>query len=80
MIKGLAIVALLVGGTSLAIAQNNPPTGQPPASGQMAHHATKHHNKMHMSANRTHPKKMYMSTKGTHHKTMKPGQPAPKQQ
>jgi hypothetical protein len=31
-VKSLAIIALLVGGTSLAIAQNGPPTGgQPPA-------------------------------------------------
>jgi len=33
-VKGLAIVALLVGGTSLALAQNGPPTGgQPPIAG-----------------------------------------------
>jgi hypothetical protein len=32
-VKGLAIVALLLGGTSLAMAQNGPPTGgQPPAA------------------------------------------------
>jgi hypothetical protein len=32
-VKSLALIALLVGGTSLAIAQNGPPTGggQPPA-------------------------------------------------
>jgi hypothetical protein len=29
-LKGLAIVALLVGGTSLAMAQNGPPTGGQP--------------------------------------------------
>jgi hypothetical protein len=34
-VKSLAIIALLVGGTSLAIAQNGPPTGgqtPPPAA------------------------------------------------
>lgn len=36
-VKGLAIVALLVGGTSLAIAQSGPPTGgQPPVAGGAA--------------------------------------------
>jgi hypothetical protein len=36
-VKGLAIVALLVGGTSLAIAQNGPATGgQPPVAGGAA--------------------------------------------
>lgn len=36
-IKGLAIIALLVGGTSLAIAQSGPPTGgQPPVAGGAA--------------------------------------------
>jgi hypothetical protein len=83
-VKSLAIVALLVGGTSLAIAQNGPPTGgYPPAgsaagnpaapgpnlqAGTRAHHASKHH------------KKMYMSAKGSHHhKTLKPGQQMSKQ-
>jgi hypothetical protein len=33
-VKGLAIIALLVGGTSLAMAQNGPPTGgQSPVAG-----------------------------------------------
>ena len=37
IIKGLAIVALLAGGTSLAIAQSGPPTGgQPPVGGGAA--------------------------------------------
>ena len=36
-VKGLAIVALLVGGTSLAIAQSGPPTGGlPPVAGGAA--------------------------------------------
>jgi hypothetical protein len=80
--KSLAIVALLFGGTSLALAQTAPTTGgSPPAAvttglnGAAAYkattpsaHATKHH------------KKMYMSAKGSHHKTLKPGQQMPKQQ
>ena len=37
MVKGLAIVALLVGGTSLAMAQNGPATGgEPPVMGGAA--------------------------------------------
>jgi hypothetical protein len=37
IIKGVAIVALLVGGTSLAMAQNGPATGgQPPVAGGAA--------------------------------------------
>ena len=36
-VKGLAMVALLFGGTSLAIAQSGPPTGgQPPVAGGAA--------------------------------------------
>ena len=64
-VKSLAIVALLCGGTSLALAQTAPATGgSPPAgvtsgpNGALAYqgaspsaHATKHHKKMHMSAN-----------------------------
>jgi hypothetical protein len=47
--KSLAILALLVGGTSLAIAQNGPPTGgqtpppaaaAPPGPGIIPHDAT----------------------------------------
>ena len=60
-LKGLTIVtALLVGGASLAIAQNGPATGgQPPVAGGAAgnpavpatssHHMMKHHKKMYMS-------------------------------
>jgi hypothetical protein len=64
--KSLAIViALLVGGVSLAVAQNGPPT--PPATGGAAagtkvitpsHHKFKHH-------------RMYMSTTPHKHKYMK---------
>ncbi len=64
IVKSLAIVALLVGGTSLAMAQNGPPGpgvnpapnfGQsaPPtgaASGTRITHRTTHHKKMFMSA------------------------------
>jgi hypothetical protein len=63
-VKVLALAALLVGGTSLALAQNGPATGgqpavagRPPAApgpnlqaGTPSHHATKHHKKMYMSA------------------------------
>jgi hypothetical protein len=83
--KGLAIVAaLLIGGASLAMAQNGPASGsQPPvaggaaASGQNAQaitpsrHVTKHHKRMYMSAKSTHKhKKMYMSAK-SHKGTLK---------
>ena len=63
-VKALAIIALLVGGTSLALAQNGPATGnEPPVaggaagnpildaqSGAPARHATRHHRSMYMSA------------------------------
>ena len=65
-LKSLMMVsALLVGGTSLGVAQNGPPTGgQPPVAGGAAvnpasawtarrHHGTRHH-RMYMSVNRTH--------------------------
>jgi hypothetical protein len=83
-VKSLAIIALLVGGTSLALAQTPPTTGGSPAggvvntpggpgyaSGQTGQpgHATKH-KKMHMSANGSHHKKMHMSANGNHHKNM----------
>jgi hypothetical protein len=83
-VKSLAIIALLVGGTSLALAQNGPSTGgQPPVAGGAAgnaatpgpqagtksHHATTHHKKMHMSAKSQPHKKMYMSAR--HHKGSK---------
>lgn len=94
-LKGLAIVALLFGGSSLALAQTAPTTGgSPPAnvttgptgapaytSGQTAPsaHAATQHKKTHMSAKSGHHKKMYMSAKGIHHKPLKTGQPQPKQ-
>ena len=92
-VKSLAIIALLFGGTSLALAQTPPTTGPSPAGGVVntpggpgyasgktgqAGHATKH-KKMHMSAAGNHHKKMYMSAKSPHHKTLKTGQPRPKQ-
>ena len=65
-LKSLMMVsALLLGGTSLGMAQNGPPTGgQPPVAGGAAaastsawnarrHHGTRHH-RMYMSVNRTH--------------------------
>ena len=76
-VKSLAIVALLCGGTSLALAQTAPTTGgSPPAAvtsgaggapayqaGTPSAHATKPHKKMHLSAKGQHHKKMYMSAK-----------------
>jgi hypothetical protein len=73
IMRSLALVALLFGGSSFALAQTPPTTGpQPPAnitaaptggaaytSGSQVRHATKHH------------KKMYMSAKGTHKKSSK---------
>ncbi len=95
-VKSLAIIALLFGGTSLALAQTPPTAGpNPPAnvtaaptggaaytSGPTAKtgRATTHHNKMHMSAKGNHHQKMYMSAKGSRHKSLKTGQPQPKQQ
>ena len=64
-VKALAIIALLAGGTSLALAQSGPPTGNEPpvaggaagnpildaqGSGVPARHATRHHRSMYMSA------------------------------
>jgi hypothetical protein len=64
-VKALAIVVLLVGGTSLALAQNGPATGNEPpvaggaagnpildaqGSGAPARHATRHHRSIYMSA------------------------------
>ena len=74
-VKGLTIAALLLGGTSLAIAQTPPtagpkqsagvttgPTGAPayiPNRTAQTGHAT-HHKKMHLSAKSPQHKKMYM--------------------
>jgi hypothetical protein len=63
-VKGLAIIALLVGGTSLAMAQGQPTGNYPPVaggangnpildrqeSGAPARYATRHHKKLYMSA------------------------------
>ena len=64
-VKTLAIVALLAGGTSLALAQNGLPTGNEPSvaggangnpildaqgSGAPTRHAARHHRSMYMSA------------------------------
>jgi hypothetical protein len=70
--KGLAIVALLVGGTPLAMAQGGPVTGWPgyPTTAQRghvtgwpgyptakSHHAFKHYKSMYMQAKITHKHK-----------------------
>jgi hypothetical protein len=79
IVKSLAIVALLVGGASLAMAQNGPPT--PPASGPPGPGVNPAPNYGQSTAPgaRTHrtTHRMYMSTK--HHKPLKTGQPQPKQ-
>jgi len=69
-LKSLIMVsALLLGGTSLGMAQNGPPTGgQPPVAGGAAvnpaastsawsarrHHGTRHHRMYMMTVDRTH--------------------------
>jgi hypothetical protein len=75
--KGLAIIAaLLVGGASLAMAQNGPATGNSPpvgagaagnpaAPGPNLQATTRSHHAT------KHHKKMYMSAKSTHHKGLK---------
>jgi hypothetical protein len=76
-VKSLAIIAVLFAGTSLAVAQNGPPTGgQPPVGGGAAPgppgpdvtHATKHHFPRYL-----------MSATGVRHKPLKTGQHMPKQ-
>ena len=69
MMRALVLSALLVGGASLAVAQNGPATGgqAPAAAGNPAaavgasipartarHHGTRHHRMYMMSVNRTH--------------------------
>ncbi|MFZ2078262.1 MAG: hypothetical protein WAV38_16730 [Xanthobacteraceae bacterium] len=79
-VKSLAIVALLVGGSSLAMAQNGPPgPGVNPASnvGQSAAPQTGAASGTRITHRTTHH--MYMSARGSHHKTLKTGQPLPKQ-
>jgi hypothetical protein len=74
-VKSLAIIALLVGGTSLAMAQSGPATGgQPPVAGGAAGNPaapgsnmqtrTRSHHAM------KHHKNMHMSAKGQPHKKM----------
>jgi hypothetical protein len=81
IVKSLAIVALLVGGTSLAMAQNGPPT--PPATsgppGPGMNPAPNYRQSAAPGARTTHrtTHHMYMSTR--HHKPLKTGQPMPKQ-
>ena len=70
MMRALVLSALLVGGASLAVAQNGPATGSqapvaggaagnPAASGNIPartarHHGTRHHRMYMMTVNRTH--------------------------
>ncbi len=84
--KSLAIVALLFGGTSLALAQTPPTTGpNPPAnvtaaptggaaytSGPSANtgHAVTQHKKMHTSAKSSKHKNVHMSANSNNHKKM----------
>ena len=74
-VKSLAIIALLVGGTSLAMAQSGPATGgQPPVGGGAAGNpaapgsniqpSTRSHHTM------KHHKNMHMSAKSQPHKKM----------
>jgi len=76
-VKSLAIIAVLFGGTSLAVAQNGPPTGdQPPVGGGATPgppgpgvtHTTKHHFPRYL-----------MSATGNRHKPLKTDQALPKQ-
>jgi hypothetical protein len=74
-VKSLAIIALLVGGTSLAMAQSGPATGaQPPVAGGAAGNpaapgsniqtSTRSHHAM------KHHKNMHMAAKSHQHKKM----------
>jgi hypothetical protein len=76
-LKGIAIIAVLFGGTSLAVAQNGLPAGgQPPVGGGAppgppgpdVTHATKHHFPRYL-----------MSATGNRHKPPATGQALPKQ-
>jgi hypothetical protein len=78
-VKGLAVVALLVGGTSLAMAQSGPPTGGPPGPGVIsgapqstAQTPTGAASGTRIAHRQTtkHHKKMFMSAKGSHHKAI----------
>ena len=76
--KRLAVIALLAGGTSLAMAQNGPPSGgQPPVQStapspylQSAAPPTGASSRTRIAHRQTtkHHNKMYMSAKGSHHK------------
>jgi hypothetical protein len=73
-VKGLAVIALLVGGTSLAMAQNGPPgpgvvPGAPQSTLQSAPAPTGAASGTRIAHRQTtkHHKKMYMSAKGSHH-------------
>ena len=83
-VKSLAIIALLFGGTSLALAQTPPTTGGSPAGGVVntpggpgymsgqtgqAVQGTKH-KKMHMSASGKQHKKMHTSANDKQHQKM----------
>jgi hypothetical protein len=77
-VKVLAIAALLVGGTSLALAQNGPATGgqpaiagRPPAAPPAAPGPTLQAGKPSHHAMKHH-KKMYMSTKSHKHSKISP--------
>ncbi len=67
-IKGLAMIALLVGSTSLAMAQasgSSGPDGMSTAAAADNPPAPKHHKKTYMSAKGSHHKKGTLKT-GTH--------------
>jgi hypothetical protein len=74
--KGLAIVAaLLVGGTSLAMAQNGPPgpgVNPAPSFGQSAAPPTGAASGTQITHRTTHNKKMYMSAKSQKAKKLTP--------
>jgi hypothetical protein len=79
-VKGLAVIALLVGGTSLAIAQSGPPTGgQPTVAGgaaggppavstrtRVAHHPSTRHHRMYMQGDVHRGTKITGSAMSTH--------------
>jgi len=71
-VKSLAIVALLVGDTSLALAQT-PPTAGPRAGGVVSTpHGTAY---LHTAGRPRHHNRMYMSTRSPRHRTLTTGQP-----
>ena len=74
--KSLIVAALLVGGTTLAMAQNGPPTGgEPPAGGAAGNPAFVPANpgpgfnpepRSQSAPRANQPRKVYMSARGTH--------------